>query len=166
MVHTQNAWQLSARWKNTPHPFQQRLGKKSFKEKERDLLSWEYGTKVQRGSASEPRMDIQLPGNRFLSLDPQFHLGPPFIITLLSLSFPVTQKGEKTVIFSASIFLSSRNDYLILPTHYLFCSLFSAGSTSKTCLNLSQNSFFFWRAWFHRYCLLLQQALGHISCLK
>lgn len=53
-----------------PHPFQQGQSEKPFREKERNFLSWEYGTKVQAGSASEPRMDVQLPGNRFLSLEP------------------------------------------------------------------------------------------------
>ena len=107
------------RWDGRTHPIlsNKDSARRALGKRKRDLLSWEYVTKVQGGSASEPRLDIQLPGNWFLSLDPQFHLRPPFIITLLSLSFPVTQRGENS--YFLCFYISFFKEWLSYSSHSL-----------------------------------------------
>lgn len=154
------------RWggKRTAHPFRQWFSEKRLREKERNPLSWGYRAQVQVGSASEPGQDTQSSGNRSLHLHPSTPSRTPLIITHLGLSLPMTLTGENRF-FSASTVLSLRNDYLILPTHYLSSHYSQQVQHQNLAASLRGTHSFPEERGF-TCTVLLHQALGHISCWK
>lgn len=102
-------------------------------------------------------------GINFCHSQPPFPLRPPFIITHLRLSFPGILRGENRYFLCFCI--SLRNDYLrILPTHHLSPRYSQQVQHQNLAESVSWTYSFSGEPGFTG--TVLQQALGHISCLK
>lgn len=164
MVHSRAAWQLS--------DLEGRAGLAlSNNGSARNALGKRKGIYWAENMEQKSRLALPLrpewicncQGINVCHLHPSFPLRPPFIITHLSLSFSGTLRGENN--YFLCFYFSLRNDYLrILPTHYLSPHY----SQQVQHQNLAESVL-----WTYSFsgepgftCAVLQQALGHISCLK
>lgn len=119
MPHTQAAWQLSDR-DGRAHPILSNKGSMRSALGKRRGIYWAENMEQKSRVALplSPEWIHNCQGIDFCHLILHFILGH-LLSSPVSAFLSLLHWDEKTVIYSASTFLSLRNDYLILPTHYL-----------------------------------------------